>query len=54
MSDLTDTVKQKLAATDVEAYVRLKVDGDVAMERVNRVQSALRAANAERVSYSSR
>lgn len=53
MSDLTDAVKRRLAATDAEAYVALKVDGDVAMERVNRVQSALRAAEAERFIYSS-
>ena len=51
ISELTDVVEQKLAATDTKAYVALKVSGDVTMETVNRVQVALRAANAERISY---
>jgi biopolymer transport protein ExbD len=53
MSDLSDVVNRKLATTDAKAFVALKVSGDVPMERVNQVQAALRAANAERISYSS-
>ncbi|NBB74105.1 MAG: TonB family protein [Bacteroidetes bacterium] len=53
MDALSNVVKRKLATTDAKAYVALKVDKDVARERVNQVQAALRAANADRISYSS-
>jgi len=54
ISDLTDVIERKLAATDAKTYVSLTVDGDARMEAVNRVKASVHAAGAERISYMSK
>ena len=54
IGDLVDVVKRKLASTDAKTYAALTVDSDVAMETVDRVKASLRAAGANRVSYTSK